>query len=65
MIKWTVLLAVALMLWIAEMRQELNDINSEFVQPKKESGNIEEKSAERSVRLQKEGHRGMRQEHDR
>ena len=34
MIKWTVLLAVALMLWIAEMRQELNDINSEYKQPK-------------------------------
>lgn len=36
MIKWTVLLAVAAMLWIAEQRQELNDINSDYVQPKGE-----------------------------
>lgn len=36
MIKWTIILAVAAILWIHEFRQELNDINSEYVQPKGE-----------------------------
>ena len=40
MIKWTVLLAVAVMLWIHEYRNELNDIGSEYVQPKGEKRNM-------------------------
>ena len=40
MIKWTVLLAVAVMLWIHEYRNELNDIGSEYVQPKGEKRNL-------------------------
>lgn len=36
MIKWTVIIAVALMLWIAEYKQELNDIMSEMKLPKGE-----------------------------
>lgn len=40
MIKWTLLLAVAAILWIHEYRNELNDIGSEYVQPKGEKRNM-------------------------
>ena len=40
MIKWTVIIAVALMLWIAEYKQELNDIMSEMKLPKGEKEEI-------------------------
>lgn len=33
MIKWIILLSVAIILWIVEYRQELNDIRSEFDLP--------------------------------
>lgn len=33
MIRWIILLVAAAMLWIAEYRQELNDIRSEFDLP--------------------------------
>jgi hypothetical protein len=35
-IKWSVLLTLAVILWIFEFRSELNDLGSEFVQPKGE-----------------------------
>lgn len=34
MIKWSILLTLAIILWIFEFRNELNDIKSEYVQPK-------------------------------
>ena len=63
MIKWTVIIAVALMLWIAEYKQELNGIMSEMKLPKGEKE--ENEKVNKPIRVQKEGHRGLHKEHDR